>query len=128
MTPHRLTLLPLADPFAICRLDPIAAVPGWAVSGAVWSVTRTGEELSVVCPESVVPPGVTCDTGWRGWRIAGTFDLGTMTGVLAAVVDPLAEAGVSVFAVSTFDTDYLWVKAANAGRAVAVWRQHGHQV
>ena len=98
---HRLTLVLLADTFAICRLDPAAQIPAWVTTAEVWSVTRTGEELSVVCPEAVVPTGVTCDTGWQGWRIAGTFDLSTATGVLAAVVDPLAAVGVSVFTVST---------------------------
>lgn len=125
---HRLALVPLADSFAICRLDPAAPIPAWATTAAVWSVTRTGEESSVVCPEAVVPPGVMCDTGWRGWRIAGTFDLTTATGVLASVVGPLAEVGVSVFTVSTFDTDYVWVKAANVERAVAAWRECGHEV
>jgi orotate phosphoribosyltransferase len=125
---RRLTLVPLPGVYAICRLGPDAPPPDWATRGGFWSVTRTADELSVVCPEPDVPPGVRCERGWRGWRLAGTFDLGGETGVLAALLDPLAAAGVGVFAVSTFDTDYLWVAGANYDRAADVLRRHGHTV
>jgi hypothetical protein len=125
---HRLTLVPLPDALAICRLDPGSHVPGWAAGGGFVSVTRTADELSVVCPEALVPEGVRCDRGWHAWRVAGTFDLVSAVGVLAALVGPLADAAVSVFAVSTFDTDFLLVKAQNRDRAADVLRQHGHAV
>jgi len=125
--PHRLTLDPLDGTFAICRLESGSPVPAWA-AGAFVSVTRTAEELSVVCAEAGVPEGVRCERGWRAWRIAGTFDLNTATGVLASVTGPLAEAGIGLFAVSTFDTDYLLVKAENAARAAEALRPHGHTV
>ncbi len=128
MTTHRLTLIPLGESFAICRLASSADLPAWASSSAVWSVTRTPDELSIVCPESAVPTDVLCDRGWHGWRIAGTFDLTSVTGVLASLVGPLAEAGVSVFAVSTYDTDYLWVQAVNVERATAALQARGHEV
>jgi hypothetical protein len=124
---HRLTLLPLDGAFAVCRLEPCAPVPAWT-AGEFVSVTRTAEELSVVCPEGVVPEGVRCERGWRAWRIAGTFDLNSAVGVLASVTAPLAEAGVGLFAVSTFDTDYLLVKAENADRAAEALRRAGHTV
>jgi hypothetical protein len=72
-------------------------------------VTRTTDETSVLCPADAVPAGVRCEAGWRCLRVAGTLDI-FMVGVLAGLVGPLAAAGVSVFVVSTFDTDFLLVK------------------
>jgi orotate phosphoribosyltransferase len=125
---RRLTLIPLQDVYAVCRLEPAAGIPEWATWGGFWSVSRSPDELSVVCRDGDVPPGVRCERGWRGWRLAGTFGLSAETGVLAALLDPLAAAGVSIFAVSTFDTDYLFVKAENAERAADVLRRCGHAV
>ena len=101
-------------------------MPAWA-TGPFVSVTRTADELSVVCPEDVVPSEVRAERGWRCLRVAGTLDF-SMAGVLAALVGPLAAAGVSVFAVSTFDTDYLLVKDQDLRRAVDVLRNAGHAV
>jgi hypothetical protein len=126
-TRHKLTLTLLDGKFAVCRLDADAPLPGWIAGGPLVSITRTAEELSVVCPEAAVPEGVCCERGWRCLRVAGMLDF-SLVGVLAALAAPLAEAGVSVFAVSTFDTDYLLVKGQNLGRAAAALRQAGHSV
>lgn len=112
--------------FAVCRLRPDADVPPWA-TGAVVSVTRTADELSVLCAEADVPAAVRCERGWRGLRVVGQLDF-ALVGVLAALVVPLAEAGVSVFALSTFDTDYLFVRAADLGRARAALTAAGHRI
>lgn len=120
-----LTLVPLEGTFAVCRLAADAPVPGWAAGGPFVSITRTGDELSVVCREEAVPAGVRCEWGWRCLRVAGTLDF-SLVGVLASLVGPLAGAGVSVFAVSTFDTDYLLLKASDFERGVAVLRRAGH--
>ena len=125
--PHRLTLLPLPDAYAIARLPADAVFPEWA-AGAFVSVTRTADELSVVCREDAVPAGVRCDAGWVGWRVAGTFDLSGAVGVLASVVGPLADAGVGVFAVATFDTDYVLVRRENRERAAGALRRAGHTI
>lgn len=121
-----LDLLPVAGRFAVCRLDPGTDLPAWA-RGAFVSVTRTAVELSVVCPEDAVPPDVRAERGWRCLRVVGTLDFG-MVGVLAGLVGPLAAAGVSVFVVSTFDTDYLLVKDQDLWRAAEVLRNAGHAV
>src|SRR6185369_12276302 len=115
MSPHRLILLP--DSCAVCRLPPDADVPAWPAGGLV-SVTRTAEELSVVCREDAVPAGVRHEGGWRCLRVAGTLDFG-LVGVLAALLGPLAAAGVSVFVVSTFDTDYVLVRGRQLPEALA---------
>ena len=119
----------LEEPLAVCRLDPDADVPPWAGSaaGGLSSVTRTTEELSVVCPERVVPRRVLCERGWRALKMEGPFDL-SLVGILASVVAPLAEAGVNVFVTATYDTDYVLVKEENLDLAVAALRERGHEV
>jgi hypothetical protein len=123
-SPRRtLSLLPSA--FAICRLEQDASIPAWALTGIFCSITRTGEELSIICPQASVPPETTCDQGWSCLKIEGPFDLGEV-GVLASVVTPLAQAGISVFAIATYDTDYLLVK--DIERAIRALSQAGHHM
>ena len=121
------TLLLLGDTFAICRLGSDASVPRWATAGGFLSITRTADELSVVCPQEGVPEGVTCERGWRCLRIAGTIPSSTI-GVLALLTTPLAAAGISVFTVSTFNTDYLLVKGEDLPKAVGVLQRQGHTI
>lgn len=122
MAARHLTLLP--DTFAICRLDADTAIPAWAISDSFFSITRTADELSIVCLQSLVPDGIRCKQDWRCFQLAGPIPF-TTVGVLASLVQPLAEAGINVFAVSTFDTDYLLVKAANFKGAIDALRQQG---
>ena len=126
MQPHRLHLVPLDGLFAIAKLPPDATIPAWASSGPFFSITRTDDELSVVCAEDQVPPGVQAEPGWRCMRVVGKMDF-SVVGVLASLVGPLAEAGISVFAVSTFDTDYLLVQDAVWERAQEVLKAAGHR-
>jgi hypothetical protein len=127
MTIHSLKLTILPDTFAVCRLDADAAIPTWATSDSFFSITRTAEELSVVCLQSLVPDGVRCERDWRCVQLAGPIPFSAV-GVLASLVQPLAQASISVFALSTFDTDYLLVKAADLERAIDAWRRCGHTV
>ncbi len=122
-----LTLSVLPDRFAVCRLAPDAERPAWAEAGAFSSVTRTPEELSVVCPEEAVPPGVRCERGRRALRVHGPLDF-ALTGILAALTAPLAEAGIPLFALSTFDTDYVLVHDDVLTRAVRALTEAGHTV
>jgi hypothetical protein len=126
MPSHTLDLLLLPGLYAVCRLPADAGTPAWA-AGQFVCVTRTAEELSVVCREDVVPKGSRCEQGWRCLRVAGTLDF-SLVGVLASLLVPLAEAGVGVFCVSTFDTDYLLVKVADVDRAMLALREAGHRV
>jgi uncharacterized protein len=125
-----MTLVPLEDMFAVCRLAADAPLPAWAVGGSAGpfvSITRTADELSIVCRQGAVPEGIRCERGWRCLRVAGTLDF-TLTDVLASLLDPLAEARVAVFVVATFDTDYLLVKEDRLDAAVEVLRREGHVV
>lgn len=120
-------LLLLPGRYAVCRLPGDAPPPAWAFGGPFSSLTRTADEFSVVCREEDVPAGVRHEPRWRCLRVAGTLDF-ALVGVLASLTVPLAEAGVSVFAVSTFDTDYLLVREPDLPRTLAALSAHGHEV
>jgi uncharacterized protein len=120
-----LTILP--ELLAICRLDSSAAVPGWAEAGGFYSVTRSRDELSVVVSQQVVPDGAICEMGWRCLKVDGPLDFG-LTGILASLAALLAEASISIFAISTYDTDYVLVKEDSLMRAVDALRQAGHTI
>ena len=124
---HQLTLLLLDDIFAVCKLGGDASLSPWATAGDFFSITRTADELSVVCCQDAVPDGVLCERGWRCLRVAETIPF-TVVGVLASLSAPLAEAGISVFAVSTFDTDYLLVKENELVVALDALRRQGHAI
>lgn len=125
MRTRSLELLP--GRFALCRLAADAAVPAWAAAAAFSSVTRTRDELSIVCEEGGVPEEVKHERGWRCLKLVGPFDLG-LVGVLVSVLQPLAGAGVSIFALSTFDTDYVLVRGGQLSEAIAALRRAGHAV
>jgi catechol 2,3-dioxygenase-like lactoylglutathione lyase family enzyme len=122
-----LTLLPLDGVFAVCRLERDAPIPPWATARHFFSITRTLDELSIVCPEDGVPPDVPCERGWRCMRVAGSLPF-SLVGVLASLTAPLADSGISVFAVSTFDTDYLLVKEEAWQMAIAALARHGYVI
>jgi hypothetical protein len=127
VTPTKRTLIVMEGSYAVCRLDGEAPIPAWASAGPFLSINRTPGELSIVCPQDSVARGVQCERDWRCLRVAGAIDLSEV-GVLASLVTPLAEMGCSVFAISTFDTDYLLVKAENLPRALDVLRRYGHVI
>jgi len=124
---RKMTLRVLDGFIVVCRLEAHAAIPSWATVGGFFSITRTADELSVVCPQEAVPEGVTCERGWRRLQVARTIPFSAV-GVLASLTAPFADAGISVFAISTFDTDYLLVKEKDLGRAIDVLRRQGHAV
>ncbi len=123
----QLSLSVLPERFAVCRLGPDDRVPDWVFSRSFWSITRTDEELSLILPEENVPSGWKAETGWRCLKVLGPLDL-SVTGVIASLSAPLAEAGVSVLAICTYDTDYLLVRDGDLDRAMEVLVEYGHQV
>ena len=118
----------LPHSFLIARLDPQATVPAdvWSSQGFL-SVSRTSDELSVVCSEDVVAPFDKADRGWRALKIHGPFEF-DQVGILASLAQPLAAAGIGIFAVSTFDTDYILVKQENLSTALSALQGAGHAV
>src|SRR5262245_49640688 len=121
------SLIAVDGAYAVCRFAPGTVIPPQMLVGPFCSVTRTPNEVSVICPQDAVPEGVACEPGWRCLRVAGTIRFSAV-GVLASLTVPLAADGISVFAVSTFDTDYLLVKDQDYDRAVAALRRAGHSV
>ncbi len=114
-----LTLSVMSLSLTVVRLDPSSAIPLWATEGDFFSVTKTSDELSVVCPEDKVPQDVKVEKGWRCLKVEGPLDFG-LTGILSSLAQPLAEAKISIFAISTFDTDYIMLKKENLQKAIAI--------
>lgn len=123
--PYDLTCLP--GEYAICQLPPDAPAAPVAGGSSFLSVTRTADELSVVCRAADAPPGSRVEAGWRCLKLAGPFAFDE-TGVLASVAAPLAAAGVGIFAISTYNTDYVLVKDAQLAAALDALRAAGHTV
>ncbi|MEO5821167.1 MAG: ACT domain-containing protein [Vicinamibacteraceae bacterium] len=125
-----LTLLVLPGELAVVRLPPDAHVPQWAFGaapGRLWSMTRTDEELSLVRDAEAVPSDARAERDWRALRIAGTIDF-ALTGILASVLAPLGDAAIGIFAISTYDTDYILVREHALAAAIDVLRAAGHDV
>ena len=122
-----LRLSVLAERLAVCRLDPGAEIPAWATAASFFSVTRTPDELSIVCPEPNVPMGTAYEGGWRALRLEGPFDFG-LVGVLASVIVPLAENEVGILAIATYDTDYVLVAESQLDLATQTLRERGLEV
>ena len=114
----------LPGAFAVCRFPPDFPVPVFRRQSSLYSVTRTESELSVVCEEAFAPEGAVCESGWRALRVHGPIPF-AVTGVLAALSAPLARAGLSMFVLSTYDTDYLLVRGADAEAARAALEKDG---
>ncbi len=117
----------LSDELAVARLEPTLSVPDWAMGGALSSITRTEAELSVVCLAEQVPEGVVAERGWQCFEVAGPLDF-SLVGILASLTGTLAEAGISIFAISTYDTDYVLVRTERLGDAIAALCRAGHPI
>jgi uncharacterized protein len=117
----------LRGDYAVCRLESGQPVPDWAWTGEFVSVTRTADELSIVCDVNAVPDGVRLEAGWACLKLQGPFAF-ELTGILSSVLEPLRDAGVGIFAVSTFDTDYVLLKRAQLGVGNAALEAAGHSV
>ncbi len=117
----------LQGSYAVCRLDSTSEIPDWLKGDAFYSITKTYEELSVVCSEEHIPFDVQSETGWRILKIQAKLDF-SLTGILAGISTILADQGISIFALSTYDTDYVLVKEKDLDQAVAALRKSGHTV
>lgn len=113
--------------FAVCRLDPESRIPEWGLSGSWFAVTRTMDELSIVCEECAIPEAVRCERDWRMLKVEGPLDF-SLIGILSGITGVLAAAAVSVFVVSTFDTDYILVRNLNLERALMALAESGYSV
>jgi hypothetical protein len=120
-----LELSVLPQRLAVCRLDPDEAIPDWLAECDFWSATRTDEEMSVVVPEARVPAAWQLARGWRCLKVRGPLEF-SMTGVISSLASPLAEASISLFAISTYDSDYILVRDEDLDKARDVLSECGH--
>lgn len=125
------TLTLLSGRYAICELPPTAPIPAWADRGGFCSITRTPDELSIICAQEslplTLPQALPVARNWVLLRVDGPFDF-DVTGVLATLSAPLAQAGVVVLGVASYQTDYLLVKSEQLERAIQALAEAGHSV
>jgi hypothetical protein len=119
-------LLVLVSRFAVCRMEPGARIDIPAAA-ELFCAARTAEELSIVCEEHLAPPGARIERGWRALKVAGPLDF-ALTGILAGLSGALAAHGVSLFAISTYDTDYILVREKDLPGALDALHAAGYVV
>jgi uncharacterized protein len=124
---NSLSFIVLPHEYALCRLEPENAIPSWVFSSSFYTVSKTADELSVVCESALVPAKIICDKGWRLLKIAAVLDL-SLTGITAAFSTALANAGVNLCVIATYDTDYLLVKQEKLSTAITALQQAGFKI
>ncbi len=127
MQHKQLTLIVQPTRLGICRLDPTNPIPDWAYISPFLSITRTSDELSVVCDETLIPEDQRCHKGWRSLKVKGPLNLSD-TGILLSLAAPMARADISIFTVSTHDTDYLLVKEGDLLKTIDALSLQGHRI
>ena len=123
----KLTLTVLPDQFAVCRLSPDDDIPIWSRNEEFYSITRSRNELSIVCLSKGVPENIRAECDWRALKVRGPLDF-SLTGILAAIINPLSEAKIPIFAISTYDTDYLLIREDSLSQVVAILSGVGHSI
>lgn len=126
-TAPKLTFIILRETFAICRLDKDAPIPDWVFQGNLFSVTRTKDELSIVCPQMNLPKGIICNQGWSCLKVRGPLDLSS-TGIISSIASTLEQEAISLFSISTYDTDYVMVKEKDLEKAIFALTETGHRI
>jgi hypothetical protein len=126
--PRTLSLTLLPAPIALCRLAPAEPIPAWTAQARTFlTISRTPTELSIVADEEAVPLEVRAERGYRALRVEGPLPL-ELVGVLAALANPLAAAGIPIFPIATYDTDYLLLRETTLRRAINALTVAGHRV
>ena len=123
----KLVFTVLASSFAVCKLRPEASIPQWAYQGRFISITKTEEEVSIVCQTDNIPEDVVCAKNWRALKIVAELDF-VLVGILAAISNTLAQAGISIFAISTYNTDYILVQEKHLDLALQTLLKAGCKV
>jgi uncharacterized protein len=123
-----LTLTLLPGQFAICRTESDAGIPSWALESAFFSITRApAEQISIVCSSQNIPDDAKADRGWRALKFEGPLDI-ELTGVIASVAEPLANAGIPIFPLATYATDYVFIREDHVEAATRALTAFGHAV
>ncbi|SHK63118.1 ACT domain-containing protein [Desulforamulus aeronauticus] len=123
----KLTLTILPQLLGICRLAPGENIPTWLWESNFFSISKTVDELSIVCPVHLIPEGIQCNKDWQALKVGGPLDF-SLIGILSELSTLLANEGISIFAISTFDTDYILVKTEQLNKAATSLIRQGHTV
>lgn len=127
MSEKTLTMKLLKEKYGVCRLDKTDLIPEWGQNSDFFSITRTLDELSVVCTEESIPNYIKCEKDWRILKIEGPLDF-SLIGILASISTILAQKRISIFAISTYDTDYILVKNKDINSAIAALVDEGYEI
>ena len=127
MKQRQLQLSLLKDKYGICTLPNTAPIPDWALTQSLASITRTEKELTIVCRLEILPSQYQSDLKWRCFKIDGSFDLNQI-GVISSISSPLADAGISIYVISTYDTDYFLIQEQNLEKTISVLSNSGHYI
>jgi hypothetical protein len=117
----------LKDDYIICRLDAFEGIPEWIKDSPFYSITQTSEELSVVCEKNTAQQKLTCEEDWKCMRIHGPLGF-SETGIISTLTSMLAQNDISVFVISTYETDYILLKKMNLAKAAKILTDAGHEV
>ncbi len=123
----KLTMRILENNYSVCRLDSKAEIPLWPFKSEFYSITKTEDEVSIVCETTLLPENVQMEKDWRIFKVLGPLDF-SLVGVLSEISTILANAGVSLFAISTYDTDYILVKEKDLCLASKVLRKKNYNI
>lgn len=127
MIQTKLTMRLLKEKYGVCRLKNNEAIPEWGKKGDFYSITKTPDELSIVCLQEGIPDGINCEKDWRILKIEGPLDF-SLIGILASISSVLAQNQISIFAISTYDTDYILVKEKDIDKAVGTLIKENYEV
>lgn len=127
MSEKILTMKLLKEEYGVCRLDKTELIPEWAQDKGFFSITRTSDELSIVCSQDNIPNHIKCERDWKILKIEGVLDF-SLIGILASISTILAQQGISIFTISTYDTDYILVKNKDIDNAIESLIKEGYEV
>ncbi len=127
MTNKILTMKLLKEKFGVCRLTKNELIPEWAINSDFYSITKTLDELSIVCSQDSIPPDVKCEKDWRILKVEGPLDF-SLIGILSSISTILAQNGISIFAISTYDTDYILVKDKDITNAINALSNENYEI
>lgn len=127
MTAKILTMRLLKENYGVCRLDKTELIPEWSKNSDFFSITKTSDELSIVCSQDSIPDNIKCEKDWRILKVEGPLDF-SLVGILSSISTVLKEKGISIFAISTYDTDYILVKNNDIDNAIESLIEGGYEV
>ena len=127
MLENKLNMRLLQEKYGVCRLEINEEIPKWAINSQFYSITKTQDELSIVCPQNNIPSNIKYEADWRILKVEGPLDF-SLIGILSSISNILANNKISIFAISTYDTDYILVKDKDVENAIKVLSNENYHV